>query len=209
MHVVFSGDTRCFDEIEAEVVDEYKLAGLLGMVVTEGPLLPGPILKGHWRGFTVEITVAPKIAEEFNGTGTLFPQPPEFQVTFHLEKSCDIVMGVRHRAIDVTGLKRPPLQGDRKVMIPPEFGRDYLVRGPNLNSVKVILDDEMQDLVRRLEKFGPPELAFDYSIMRYRGVGEFVDRYRDLPGILGALVEIARYVDGKLTVGLGNRPIVD
>lgn len=206
MHVVFSSDARLLDGIEAADVDEYRLAGLLGMTVTEGPLLPGPILKGHWRGFTVEITVAPKISEETVDTVALFPQPTEFQVTFHLEKSSDVEMGIRHRSIDATGIRRPALVGARKCMLAPEFGREYAVRGPSTRAVKVILDPEMRELIRRLEKFGPPEIAIEYSLLRYRGPGDFVERYRDLPGILGALVEIGRHIDSKLTIGLGKNP---
>ena len=206
MHVVFSSDARLLDGIEAADVDEYKLAGLLGMTVTEGPLLPGPILKGHWRGFTVEITVAPKIRDEDTETVALFPQTTEFQITFHLEKSSDVEMGIRHRSIEVTGPPRPALPGARKCMIEPEFGREYTVRGPNTRAVKVILDPEMQELIRRLEKFGPPEISIEYSLLRYRGVGDFLERYRDLPGILGALVEIGRHIDGKLTIGLRKNP---
>ncbi len=192
------------DGIEAGDVDEYKLAGLLGMTVTEGPLLPGPILKGHWRGFTVEITVAPKVKDDGMETGVLFPQPEEFQITFHLEKSSDVEIGIRHRAIEATGLRRPPLAGARKCMLPPEFGREYVVRGPNARAVKIVMDDEMQELVRRLEKYGPPELTIEYSLLRYRGAGDFVERYRDLPGLLGTMVEIGRHIDGKLTIGLGR-----
>ena len=211
MHLVFSSDTRMLDGIEAGDVDEYRLAGLLGMTVTEGPLLPGPILKGHWRGFTVEITVAPKVKEEHVGTAPLFVQPAEFRITFHLEKTSEVEIGIRHRAIEVTGLRRPPLPGARKCMLPPDFGREYMVRGPSTHAVKVILDKEMQELVRRLEKFGPPELHIEYSLLRYRGVGDFVERYRDLPGLLGAMVEIGRHIDGKFTIGLskkGRRPSV-
>ena len=198
MHVVFSKDECCLDGIGAEVLDEYKLAGLLGMTVTEGPLLPGPILKGHWRGFTVEITVAPKPVE-YEQTVHMFPQPPEFQITFHLEKNSDLEIGIRHRAIDVTGLVRPELLGKKKIMMPPEFGRDYLVCGPGSQAVKVVLDEGMQELIRRLEKFGPPELRIEYSLLKYRGIGDFVERYRELPGLLGNLVEIGRMLDGKLT----------
>ena len=201
MHVVFSKDECCFDGIEAEELDEYKLAGLLGMTVTEGPLLPGPILKGHWRGFTVEITVAPKPVE-YRETVHMFPQPPEFQIIFHLEKNSDVEIGIRHRAIDVTGLVRPPLIGKKKCMMPPEFGRDYVVRGPSTHAAKVILDEDMQELIRRLEKFGPPELRIEYSLLKYRGIGNFVERYREIPALLGNMVEIGRLLDGKLTVML-------
>jgi hypothetical protein len=113
-------------------------------------------------------------------------------------------MGNRHRVIEATGLRRPDLPGARKVILPPDFGREYMVRGPSPHAVKVILDKDMQELVRRLEKFGPPELTIEYSLLRYRGVGDFVDRYRDLPGLLGAMVEIGRHIDGKLTIGLGR-----
>jgi hypothetical protein len=206
MHVVFSRDDRWLDGIEASDVDEYRLAGLLGMTVTEGPLLPAPILKGHWRGFTVEITAAPMVREEYIETVTLFPQPPEFLITFHLGKSSDVEVGIRHRALEATGVRRPPLAGARKCPLPPEFGREYMVRGPNARAVKEIVDAEMQQLMRRLEHFGPPELTIEYSIMRYIGIGDFVERYRDMPGILGALVEIGRHIDGKFTIGLGNMP---
>ncbi len=205
MHAVFSHDRRWLEGLEAGDVDEYKLAGLLGMTVTEGPLLPGPILKGHWRGFTVEITVAPKPEQEFVEPIPLFPQPPEFHITFHLEKSSDVEIGIRHRSIEVTGLRRPDLVGDRKCMMPPGISREYQVRGPSVRAVKCILDDEMWELMGRLNKFGPPELTLEYSLMKYRGIGEFVDRYRELPGLLGALVEIGRHVDSKLTIGLGNQ----
>jgi hypothetical protein len=201
MHVVFSKDECCLDGIEAEELDEYKLAGLLGMTVTEGPLLPGPILKGHWRGFTVEITVAPKPVE-YQETVHMFPQPPEFQITFHLEKNSDVEIGIRHRAIDVTGLVRPPLTGKRKIMMPPEFGRDYLVQGPGTTAAKVILDEGMQELIKRLEKFGPPELSIEYSLLKYRGIGNFVERYREIPALLGNMVEIGRMLDSKLTIML-------
>jgi len=204
MHVVFSRDTRWLDGIEAADVDEYKLAGLLGMTVTEGPLLPGPILRGHWRGFTVEITVVPKRREEYIETRCLFPSPPEFQITFHLEKSSDVEIGIRHRALEATGVRRPPLTGARKCPLPPEFGREYQVRGPNAHAVKEIIDTEMQELIRRLEHFGPPELSIEYSLLKYTGIGEYVERYRDLPGILGCLVEIGRRIDGKYTIGLGD-----
>jgi hypothetical protein len=204
MHVVFSRDDRWLDGIEAVDVDEYKLAGLLGMTVTEGPLLPGPMLKGHWRGFTVEITVAPRVVEEWVETVALFPQPPEFIITFHLGKSSDVEIGIRHRALEATGVRRPPLLGARKCPLPPEFGREYVVRGPSAYAVKEIVDDEMQELIRRLENFGPPELTIQYSLLRYKGIGDFVERYRDLPGILGAMVEIGRHIDGKLTIGLGD-----
>jgi hypothetical protein len=201
MHVVFSEEQCCFDGIEAEELDEYKLAGLLGMTVTEGPLLPGPILKGHWRGFTVEITVAPKPVE-YTETVQMFPQPPEFQVTFHLEKNSDVMIGIRHRSIEATGLVRPPLIGKRKCHMPPEFGRDYVVCGPGMKAAHIVLDEAMQELIRRLEKFGPPELAIDYSLLKYRGIGNFVDRYREIPVLLGNLVEIGRMLDGKLTIML-------
>jgi len=205
MHLVFSRETPWLDGIEAGDVDEYKLAGLLGMTVTEGPLLPGPILKGHWRGFTVEITVAPKVTQEPQQTVAMFPQPPEFIITFHLEKTSDVELGIRHRALEATGVQRPRLVGERKIMLPPEFGREYRVRGPGATAVKYILDEEMQKLIRRLAKFGPPELSIEYSLMRYRGVGEFIERYRDIPGLLGALVEIGRHIDGKLTIGLRSK----
>jgi hypothetical protein len=203
MHVVFSKNECCFDGIEAEELDEYKLAGLLGMTVTEGPLLPGPILKGHWRGFTVEITVAPKPVE-YQETVHMFPQPPEFQITFHLEKNSDVEIGIRHRAIDITGLVRSPLIGKRKIMMPPEFGRDYLVLGPSTIAAKIVLDESMQELIKRLEKFGPPELRIEYSLLKYRGIGNFVERYREIPALLGNLVEIGRMLDGKLTIMLRN-----
>ncbi|MFH1677069.1 MAG: hypothetical protein ABIC40_08585, partial [bacterium] len=64
--------------------------------------------------------------------------------------------------------------------------------------------DDMRKLIERLAQYGPPELAIEYSIMRYRGIGDFVERYRDLPQILGALVEIGRLIDSKFTVGLGK-----
>ncbi|MCX6645357.1 MAG: hypothetical protein NTY09_03215 [bacterium] len=201
MHVVFSKDECCFDGIEAEELDEYKLAGLLGMTVTEGPLLPGPILKGHWRGFTVEITVAPKPVE-YQETVHMFPQPPEFQITFHLEKNSDVEIGIRHRSIEVTGLVRPPLIGKKKIMMPPEFGRDYLVLGPSNIAAKIVLDKGMQELIKRLEKFGPPELRIEYSLLKYQGIGNFVERYREIPTLLGNLVEIGRMLDGKLTIML-------
>jgi hypothetical protein len=205
MHLVFSRETPWLDGIEAGDVDEYKLAGLLGMTVTEGPLLPGPILRGHWRGFTVEITVAPRNLDEPRETVVMFPQPPEFIITFHLEKTSDVEIGIRHRALEATGVRRPKLTGEKKVMLPPEFGREYTVRGPSASAVKYILDDEMQELIRRLAKYGPPELTIEYSLMRYRGIGEFVERYRELPGLLGALVEIGRHIDGKLTIGLRSK----
>jgi len=205
MHVVFSRDTlERLEKIEAGDVDEYRLAGLLGMTVTEGPLLPGPILRGHWRGFTVEIAVAAKYESEHVEPIPLFPQPPEFTITFHLGKTSDVEIGLRHRAIEATGIRRGRLAGDRKIMMPPNIARDYLVCGPNMRAVKYILDDEMWDLIDRLEKFGPPELTFEYSLMRYRGIGHFVERYREIPGLLGALVEIGRRVDSKLTIGLGK-----
>jgi hypothetical protein len=204
MHVVFDRDTRWLDGIEAADVDRYKLAGLLGMTVTEGPLLPGPILKGHWRGFTVEITVVPKNRDEIIETISLFPSPPEFLITFHLVKSSDVAIGIRHRALEATGVQRPPLTGDRKCPLPPEFGREYQVRGPNAIAVKEIVDTEMQELINRLEHFGPPEVSIEYSLLRYIGIGDFVERYRDLPGLLGCLVEIGRHIDGKYTVGLGD-----
>ena len=78
------------------------------------------------------------------------------------------------------------------------------MRGPNANAVKHIVDEKMQELIERLARYGPPELAIEYSILRYRGIGDFVERYRDLPGLLGAMVEIARHIDSKLTVGLGG-----
>ncbi|MCK4720381.1 hypothetical protein KAU08_06970 [bacterium] len=201
MHVVFSKDERCLDGIEAEELDEYKLAGLLGMTVTEGPLLPGPILKGHWRGFTVEITVAPRVLE-YEETVHMFPQPPEFQITFHLTKTSDIELGIRHRAIEATGLVRPLLRGKKRCMLPPDFGRDFIVRGPSTKAAKMILDEGMQELIRRLEKFGPPELAIDYSLLVYRGIGNFIERYREIPTLLGNLVEIGRLLDSKLTIML-------
>ncbi len=204
MHLVFSRNTPWLDGIEAGDVDEYKLAGLLGMTVTEGPMLPGPILKGHWRGFTVEISVAPKIREEYREGFPLFPQPPEFLIVFHLEKTSDVEIGIRHRAIEATGLKRPQLSGARKCMLQPEIAREYQVRGPSARAVKFILDDEMWELIKRLNKFGPPELSIEYSIMRYRGIGDYVERYREIPGLLGALVEIGRHIDSKLTIGLGK-----
>ena len=205
MHVVFNRDTvERLEQIEAGDVDEYKLAGLLGMTVTEGPLLPGPILKGHWRGFTVVIAVAAKYKSEFVEPIPLFPQPEEFTITFHLEKTSDVEIGIRHRAIEVTGIRRAPLGGKRKIMMPPEIARDYQVRGPNVKAVKHVLDDEMWELIDRLYKFGPPELVFEYSLMKYRGIGDFVDRYREIPALLGAMVEIGRCVDSKLTIGLGK-----
>lgn len=204
MHSVFSRESLNLDGIESTEVDEYKLAGLLGMTVTEGPRLPGPILKGHWRGFTVEITVAPKVRQQMSETGYLFPQTEEFQITFHLTKSSDVEIGVRHRAIEAMGAQRPVLIGAKKIHLPPDFGREYVVRGPNPKAVKEILDTEMRELIKRMAKFGPPELSFEYSLMRYRGVGDFVDRYRDIPGLLGSLVEIGRYIDSKFTVGLGE-----
>jgi hypothetical protein len=204
MHVVFSHDERWLDGIEGRDVDEYRLAGLLGMTVIEGPRLPAPILKGHWRGFTVEITTAPKFHEVHDGSRPLFPQPPEFLITFHLGKSSDVEIGIRHRALEATGVRRAPLVGARKCPLPPEFGREHIVRGPNAHAVKEIVDEEMQNLVRRLGNYGPPELRIEYSILRYIGIGDFVERYRDLPGILGCLVEISRHIDGKLTIGLGN-----
>jgi len=204
MHVVFTRDTlERLERIEAADVDEYRLAGLLGMTVTEGPLLPGPILKGHWRGFTVEIAVAAKFQSEFVEPIPLFPQPDEFTVTFHLEKTTDVEIGVRHRSIEVTGIRRKPLVGERKIMMPPEIARDFQVRGPNVKAVRHILDDDMWELIDRLHKFGPPELTFEYSLMKYRGIGDFVERYREIPGLLGALVELGRRVDSKLTIGLG------
>jgi len=205
MHLVFSRDTGWLDGIETGDVDEYKLAGLLGMTVTEGPSLPGPLLKGHWRGFTVEIAVAPKVREEYEDAVPLFPQPDEFTITFHLEKTSDVEIGVRHRSIEVMGLARPPLPGARKCMLPPEIGREYIVKGPSARAVKFILDSEMWELIERLAKFGPPELTIEYSLLRYRGVGDFVERYREIPGLLGAMVEIGRHIDGKLTIGLRAR----
>ncbi len=205
MHLVFNREPRCLEGLEAEEVDEYRLAGLLGMTVTDGPRLLGPILKGHWRGFTVEITVAPKVREEPSETFPLFPHPSEFQITFHLVKSSGVEIGVRHRAIEAMGVRRPELTGERKCPLPPEFGREYMVRGPNARAVKEILDAEVQELIRRLAQFGPPEITIEYSILRYRGIGDFVERSRDLPGILGALVEMSRHIDGKFTVGLGDR----
>lgn len=204
MHVVFSPNERWLEGIEGGTVDEYKLAGLLGMTVTEGPLLPGPILKGHWRGFTVEITVAPKAMASEVETELLFPQPPQFLIVFHLGKSSNVEIGIRHRALEVTGVRRPPLTGARKCPLPPDFGREYVVRGPNARAVKEIVDSETQELLRRLENFGPPELSLEYSLLRYIGIGDFVERYRDLPGILGCLVEIARHIDSKYTVGLAD-----
>ena len=80
-----------------------------------------------------------------------------------------------------------------------------MVRGPSMHTVeKVIIDDEMLELIKRLEKFGPPEITVEYSILRYRGIGDFVERYREIPGILGALVEIGRHIDSKLTIGLSG-----
>ncbi len=205
MHLVFSREEPWLDGIEAGDVDEYKLAGLLGMTVTEGPLLPGPILKGHWRGFTVEITVAPKVREEPSDTITLFPQTPEFFITFHLEKTSDVEIGIRHRALEAMGVRRPPLIGERRIMVPPEFGREYTVMGPSPRAVKTVLDEELQSLIRRLEKWGPPEIHIEYSLLRYRGAGEFIERYRDIPGLLGGMVEIGRHIDGKFTIGLGSQ----
>lgn len=204
MHVVFNRDVGWLDRIEAKGVDEYKLAGLLGMTVTEGPALPGPILRGHWRGFTVEIASVPKTGTLYFDSTTLFPPPPEFMITFHLGKSSDVEIGIRHRGLDVVRINRPPLTGARKCPLPPEFGREYLVKGPSGNAVKEIVDGEMQSLIRRLENFGFPEIIIEYSLLRYIGIGDFVERYRDLPGILGTLVEIARHIDSKLTIGLGN-----
>ncbi|HDS30781.1 MAG TPA: hypothetical protein ENN67_07030 [Firmicutes bacterium] len=185
-------------------MDEYKLAGLLGMTVTDGAHLHGPMLRGHWRGFTVEITVAPPIKEERSEFVPLFPQPPEFLITFHLGKSSDVEIGIRHRALEATGVKRPPMIGKKKCHLPPEFAREYIVRGPSAKAVKEIVDSEMLALITRLANFGPPDLAIEYSLMRYRGIGDYVERYRDLPGILGALVEIGRHIDSKFTIGLGD-----
>jgi len=203
MHVVFNWDTGWMDKIEATELDEYKLAGLLGMVVTEGPLLPAPILKGHWRGFTVEITHVVR-SQEFIEDEPLFPQPPEFLITFHLGKSSDVEIGIRHRGLEATGVRRPPLIGARQCHPPVQFARNYVVRGPNARAVKEIVDDKMQALVERLASFGPPELSIEYSLLKYIGIGDFIQRYRDLPGILGLLVEIARHIDSKFTVGLGD-----
>ncbi len=204
MHLVFTRGSRCFEGVEADEVDEYKLAGLLGMTVTDGAHLAGPMLKGHWRGFTVEITVAPTVREEAVTTFPLFPQPPEFLITFHLGKSSDVEIGIRHRAIEAAGVKRPLLVGKRKCHLQPEFGREYVVKGPSANAVKQIVDGEMQELVRRIANFGPPDIVIMYSLLRYRGIGEYIKRYHDLPGILGNLVEIARHIDSKFTIGLGD-----
>jgi hypothetical protein len=204
MHLVFTRGSRCLEGVEAQEVDEYKLAGLLGMTVTDGAHLPGPMLKGHWRGFTVEIAVAPTIREVRSDSFPLFPQPPEFLITFHLGKSSDVEIGIRHRALEATGVQRPPLVGRKKCHLPPEFGREYMIRGPSAKAVKEIVDKEMQDLISRLANYGPPDLTIEYSLLRYRGIGDYVKRYRDLPGILGSLVEIGRHIDSKFTIGLGD-----
>jgi len=185
-------------------VDEFKLAGLLGMTVTEGPHLPGPILKGHWRGFTVEITDAPRPLKLTHEPKPLFPTPKEFLITFHLQKSSDVEIGIRHRALDAVGAMRPDLIGKRKCPMPPEFGREYLIMGPGAKAVKEIIDEEMQELIRRLGQYGAPELTIQYSLLTYRGTGEFLKRYKELPGMLGCMVEIARHIDGKFTIGLGK-----
>lgn len=204
MHLVFSRTSSCLEGIEAGAVDEYKLAGLLGMTVTEGPMLPGPVLKGHWRGFTVEISDARRVMQEPEELIALFPQPKEFTITFHLLKSSDVEIGIRHRALEAVGALRPQLPGNRKVHMPPEFGRDYQVMGPSARVVKYIIDPDLQNLIYRLGQHGAPEITIEYSILTYRGAGNYLDRYRDLPLILGCLVEIARQLDGKLTVGLSN-----